>query len=96
MKDKYSYRNERDDYETLEPEDEVRPEPETRKTGVICNHSLVNIRIAPKPDKSAILTTVPNNTPVEIVGEVPNYYQIVLGEYPGRVLYVSKEFCKEV
>lgn len=95
MKDKYSYRNERDDYETLEPEDEVRQEPKTRN-GIICNHALVNIRIAPKPDKAAILTTVPNNTTVDIVGEVPNYYQIVLGEYPGRVLYVSKEFCKEV
>lgn len=95
--DKYSsgslYNSERN--ETLFPEKEEKPESETVK-GIVCNARNVKVRATPKSDGNNVVTIVKEGTIVDILDKVPNFYQISLTDYPGRVLYISSSFCKEV
>lgn len=81
-------------HETLFPEKEEKSEPTTVK-GIVCNAQNVNIRTKPRFD-SKVICVKPAGTKVEILGKMPDFYKISLMDYPGRELYISSKFCKEV
>lgn len=84
------YSSERDEF--LFPEKEEKMAPETRP-GIIWGHPRVNIRTQPNKD-SKVVTILQEGDVVEIIRELPNWYEISVADYPGRALYVSSEFCR--
>lgn len=94
--DKYSpnngslYSSERNEF--LFPEKEETMEPETRN-GIIWGHPRVNIRTQPRKD-SKVVTVLKEGDIVEIIRELPDWYEISIADYPGRALYVASEFCR--
>lgn len=95
--DKYSsgtlYSTDRDEY--LYPDKQEKTEPETAK-GVVCNAKHVKVRVTPKAINGNIITVVKEGAIVDITGKVDGFYQISLSDFPGRVLYISSDYCREV
>lgn len=94
--DKYSsgslYNSER--HETLFPEKEENPESETVK-GIVCNARNVRVRSQPTKD-SKVVCIIQEGAAVEILSKVGGFYQVSITDFPGRALYISSDFCKEV
>lgn len=76
------------------PEKEEKTESATVK-GVVCNAINVNVRTQPRKD-SKVVCVLRSGTEVEILGKMPNFYKISVMDFPGRELYISSKYCKEV